>query len=859
VSPILKPHRVPLATYRLQFNRDFTFNQAAEIISYLAELGISDVYASPLFLAGPESTHGYDVCNFNQLNPALGTSTDFEHFIAKLRETRLGLLLDIVPNHMGACAANDWWCDVLRHGVESKYARWFDIVWEARPDRKVLLPILGDRYGDVLKQRQLRLDFDGEALYLAYLDKKFPLSPASQDHLKHGAEFKPGDPNSIHALKRLLDEVNDSPEKLHQVIQSQHYRLAYWRVGPYEINYRRFFDVTNLISFRVEDEQAFDAAHELTFDLIKEGKVMGLRVDHPDGLWDPKTYFDRLQSRSRDLFIVAEKILSDSEQLPEDWPIAGTTGYDFLNHLNGVFIASGNEAQFDDIYSQFTATNAKYERVEYESKKHVLKNLFPREVSALTQRFRGIADQLPEGVDFIRPELESALVETIAAFGVYRTYARGDLKRLPSSEESHVRKAVRDASKRVPEIASALQLLERILLLQIEKPAPLKQECSEFVSRFQQLTGPATAKGLEDTAFYRFVRFVSLNEVGGNPGRFGTAVDAFHEHKRHKQQCWPHSQLATATHDTKRGEDLRARLNVLSEIPGEWRKHLEIWTERNRPLRKNEMPSSNDEYLLYQMLVGSWTGPTELEGYIARIQQYMEKATREAKLHTSWLNPNSHYEKATRDFVQAVLRSEKFRATFEPFGQRIAFFAVFNSLGQVLLKSCSPGLPDFYQGTELWDFNLVDPDNRRPVDYNRRKQALARVKNADCRDLLHNAASGDVKMFTTWAALQFRNRHREFFEEGNYIPLHARGSKRDHVIAFAREFDGKRAIAVAPRLCLTLVHGETKPPLGREVWGDTELELPRGQYRNYFTGKIVGSGELAEVLSDFPVALLESI
>ncbi len=849
-------NRLPLATYRLQFNRDFTFKQAAEIVSYLAELGISDAYASPLFLAGPESTHGYDVCGFDQLNPMLGTSEDFERLVAQIRGKGLGLLLDMVPNHMGAVSSNAWWRDVLRRGPHSAYAKWFDIVWDARPDRKVLLPVLGKRYGDALKEGELRLDFDGEEICLAYFENRFPLSVQSEKTLKEFAGFEKGDPHSVHALKGLLDRINADREKLHESIQAQHYRLAYWRVGAHEINYRRFFDVTGLISLRIEEPSVFSATHKLVYELIKDGKVTGLRIDHPDGLWDPKMYFDRLQDAfhhidpSRALFVVAEKILSAEERLPSDWNVSGTTGYDYLNYANGVFVAQKNEGQFSQIYNDFAGESTDYVAVEYEAKKFVLQNLFPREVNALTERFRQIADQLPEGIDLVTPELHSAITETIAAFPVYRTYARIHTDRLSEAEQKYVTAAIRLATERVPQVAPALQLLERLLLLQINQ-----QKAREFVYRFQQLTGPATAKGLEDTAFYRYVRFVSLNEVGGNPGRFGASVEQFHEYNREKQQNWPHSQLATATHDTKRGEDLRARLNVLSEIPNEWRKQVEVWAQENRIFKRDVAPSANDEYLLYQILTGSWTDSTDLEGYIARIQHYMEKATREAKRHTSWLDPNSSYEEATRRFVDAVLRSEKFRASFEPFARRIAFFGVFNSLAQVLLKICSPGVPDFYQGTELWDFSLVDPDNRRAVDYELRKETLARVKRVKPRELL----TGDEKMFTTWAALQFRNRHRELFEKGNYIPVRAIGSKGDHVIAFARELNGKRAIVVSPRLCLTLVNGETKPPVGREVWGDTKLELIAGTYRNHFSAKTVCNGELAELLSDFPLALLEPV
>jgi (1->4)-alpha-D-glucan 1-alpha-D-glucosylmutase len=855
-----KPNRVPVATYRLQFNRQFTFAQAREILGYLAELGVSDVYASPIFLAGPESTHGYDVCGFDRINPNLGTAEDFKGFTADIKSNGLGLLLDMVPNHMGTCSDNIWWRDVLRNGRHSKFANYFDVDWDARSDHKVLLPVLGDRYGEVLRRGELRLDFqDGE---ICIANFNYPLSPEAQESLKREANFREGDPGAVHALKRVLQAVNEDRERLHAIIQAQHYRLAFWRVGPHEINYRRFFDVTGLVCLRVEDKEVFDATHRFVFELIKSGQVTGLRIDHPDGLRDPKTYFDRLHEPfAGSLFVVVEKILSKDERLPEDWAVCGTTGYDYLNYLNGIFMARENAPQFTDIYGEFTGETSEYAAVEHVAKKRVLKSLFPKALHFLAGLLREIADQTVDGVDLTTAELEEAIVEFIAAFPVYRTYARVGVKTLAASEQKHVAEAVELAARRSPAIAPALEFLRKRLLLEggDSNNKGFTEQCVEFVVRFQQLTGPASAKGVEDTAFYRYLRFVSLNEVGGNPEQFGVSVEAFHRYNEHKENRWPHSLLATSTHDTKRGEDVRARLNVLSEMPAEWHRQVQQWSDWNRHFRTEGMPDSRDEYLLYQTVVGSWTGDESLETYISRIQQYMEKATREAKLRTSWTDLNPPYEEATRQFIDSILWSEKFRESLDSFVRRVAFFGVFNSLAQVLLKVCSPGVPDFYQGTELWDFNLVDPDNRRPVDYAKRQELLRHVKNTDPKQLLARSEAGEIKMFVTWAALQIRNRHRELFENGSYVPIEASGSRREHVISFGREHGGKRIVAIAPRLPLTLMDGQTKPPIGPEAWGeDTELNLPPGKYRDRFTRKTRESKKLAELLADFPIALLES-
>ena len=755
--------RVPSATYRLQFNRDFTFAQAEEILDYLQELGISDCYASPLFRAGAESTHGYDICCFSEVNPNLGGVDRFKQFSAAARKRGLGMLLDMVPNHMGSALTNQWWVDVLKHGPGSKYAHFFDIDWDPPTPglrNKVLLPVLEDHYWKVLEQGKLRVAEEDGEFVIAYHDHRFPITPESKSSLKH----------------------------LHQLLQEQNYRLGYWRVGSHEINYRRFFDVTELVSLRMEREEVFEATHKLLFELVEEGLVTGLRIDHPDGLWDPKQYFERLQKRGR-IYVVAEKILTGDEPLPGDWPVDGTTGYDFLNRLNGIFVDQRNEGAMTKLYHDVTGCTEPFEDIVYASKKKVLATSFQSEVNALAHRLKA----LPQWQDYTLADLRAEITEMAARFPVYRSYAT---------------EATGPAADYV---IDSRTITDR-----------------QWIMKFQQLTGPVMAKGLEDTAFYNYNRLLSLNEVGGSPEKFGVSLDEFHRYNTEKQKRWPHALLATATHDTKRGEDLRARLNVLSEMPGEWREVVSKWI---KPL---QAPTPNDQYLLYQTLVGAWTG--EREGFTERICAFMTKAMREAKANTTWTAPNADYESATLEYVKRLLApGNSWWKEFEAFQSRVAFFGRYNSLSQLLLKMTSPGVPDFYQGTEFWDFNLVDPDNRRPVDYKVRRELLKKVKSG---------APEESKLYVIWRTLQVR----ESFKDADYTPIAA---TTEHVCAFAR---GK-IIVVAPRLIYHLCSGKLIPPTAN-VWKDATLQTEIKGLTNVFTGETINSNRLADILKTFPIALL---
>jgi (1->4)-alpha-D-glucan 1-alpha-D-glucosylmutase len=849
--------RILVATYRLQFNGHFTLAHARDLLGYLRALGISDIYASPLFLATPESAHGYDVCSFEEINPSIGSKEELERIAAELRAVGMGLLLDIVPNHMGTHPSNCWWQDVLRHGAKSKFANYFDINWHSAVPGlkgKVLLPVLGDHYAKALERGELQVATEGDAVHLAYFAHKFPLAPESIE--KFGLK-RPVEP----LLRRLNGKPGDpaSFNDLHALIEMQNYRLAYWRVGPQEINYRRFFDVTALVSVRVEEEEVFHAAHRFVFDLLQAGTITGLRIDHPDGLRDPERYLQRLQENAGSkTYVVVEKILSADERLPEKWPVSGTTGYDYLNYLNGIFIRQDNADRFTGIYHQFTGSLESYETIAYRSKQEVLNRLFVSEVNALTARLKNIAAQSRYGADLAEAQLRTAIVDFIAGFPVYRNYVTEEDQELSAKELSYIEEGCATANRHSSlSDKEALKFLARVLSLECfpDFSESLCGEAREFAIRFQQLSGPATAKGLEDTAFYRYTRFVSLNEVGGEPRRFGQSLEEFHAYNRHKAEQWPHSMLATSTHDTKRGEDVRARLNVLSEIPDEWQKAVNRWRDLNASLKTHGAPTPNDEYLLYQTLVGTWVETSDLPGYTKRIQEYMLKAMREAKAATSWTDPNEEYESAVTEFIGRLMASSRFIDELSTFVEPIAFFGMFNSLAQVVIKTCSPGVPDFYQGTELWDLSLVDPDNRRPVEYRLRKKLLGEVQEKSPRELLQNWKSGAVKMFTMLSALRARHQYREIFE-GDYRPLSITGPRDKHVIAFRRTAKSGSIVVAVPRFLCTLTGGKLAYP-EPGWWGETSVSFSGAwRFKNLFTNETQTALGCADLFRTFPAAIL---
>jgi (1->4)-alpha-D-glucan 1-alpha-D-glucosylmutase len=926
--------RAPRATYRLQLGPELTFDDAAALLDYLQALGVSDCYTSPFLETATRGSHGYDVSDHSRLREELGGEAAFDRLAAALRERDMGLLVDVVPNHMGiAQNRNAWWYDVLENGAASAYASYFDIDWHpVKSDLadKVLLPILGEQYGVVLDKGDLTLFLEDGRFVVRYYETVLPISPRSYGRiLGHridtlSAELG-GEHTDVVALKSLITwfatlplETEKDPERLaarrrekdigrerllallaesepvrafvaenvrifngtpgeppsmdllDDLLADQAYRVAYWRVAGEEINYRRFFDINDLAAIRMEDPEVFEVAHRLLFRLVRDGIVTGFRIDHPDGLYDPAEYFRRLQrGTGGDFYVVAEKILAPGEQLPDSWETSGTTGYEFLNLLNGIFVDRANARAMDQIYLRQIKIRPSFSEIVHECKRLITETSMVSELNVLGHRLDTISEKHRSSRDFTLGSLTRALRDTIVGFPVYRTYVDGAVT---ARDRDYIARAIAHARRRSSADATVYDWLQRVLTLEAPDWASEAdiRERLDFVMRFQQITGPVTAKGFEDTALYRFNRLVSLNEVGGDPSRFGVSLAEFHAENGARLRRSPHSLSATATHDTKRGEDVRARINVLSEIPDAWRQRLAVWQRLNRRHRTTvegaTVPGANTEYLIYQTLVGAW--PIDAE----RLTAYLLKAVREAKNHTSWMNPNPRYDEALTRFAEAIVdrqRAGAFLDDFVPFQARIAHFGALNSLAQTLVKITAPGVPDFYQGTELWDLSLVDPDNRRPVDWKRRQRLLGELEHAlattsDRAALAHDLwlrkDDARVKLFLMRQALGLRRAHPTVFAAGGYRPLEAHGTLAEHICAFARARDEIAAITIVPRL-LARGGGEGEP-LGAAYWSDTTVEIPAelgGGFRNVLTGETLEGGALplGRVLARFPVALLE--
>lgn len=971
IAELKQQRHIPCATYRLQFSAAFTFRDALALVPYLHDLGISDVYASPILRAVPGSPHGYDVCDHSQLNPELGTMEDFKAFSTALHERGMGLIVDIVPNHMGIGGnCNPWWTDVLENGTMSPYASYFDIDWSpVKPEleNRVLLPILEDQYGVVLDAGKLILAYENGSFVVRYADHVLPIAPRTYraileyalhtltSILDEGDEALLEYQSILTALNYLPPRLEDDPDRraerqrekevikrrlaalydsndsiraaieeavrtfngtpddpasfdrLDALLDAQPYRLAYWRVAAEEINFRRFFDINTMAAIRVELPEVFHAVHDLTLRLMAEGHIDGLRIDHPDGLWNPARYFRQLQASAlayrlgdpsladqierylaeentsdHPVYVVAEKILTENEPLPRDWAVMGTTGYDFAAQVNGLFVDASNEAAFSEIYGDFTVNRRRFSELEHQMKLKIMRESLAGEINALAHDLERLSQRNRRYRDFTLNGLRTALREVIASLPIYRTYVDGEH---PISERDaiFIAKAVRDARRRNPGVSKTVFdfIRDTLLLANLESfREEDRPRVIDFVMHFQQMTGPVMAKSVEDTSFYVYNRLVSLNEVGGNPSQFGISLDSFHEQNMARQRDWQHSMLTLSTHDTKRSEDVRARLNVLSEMPEEWRSALARWSERNankkQIIEDEPAPSTNDEYLLYQTLLGAWSfrddepEQSEWSEFRERIKGYMAKATREAKVHTSWTNPDEDYDRALSEFVDLVLDDRAFIDDFLPLQRRVAFFGRLNSLSQTMLKLTCPGVPDTYRGTELWDFSLVDPDNRRPVDYDHCRTLLAELKQAvetrDCdraafaEELLAHAEDGRIKLYITYLLLNFRRDHEKLFQDGAYTPLNAEGERAPHVCAFERRLNDQAVIIVTPRLFVGLTDGVERVPVGQDIWGDTSLSIMPGNYRNLLTDefhRVEGNKiNLAAVFGRVPLAVL---
>ncbi len=863
----------------------FDFDDAAGVADYLSALGVSHAYCSPYLQAAPGSTHGYDVIDHDRPNEELGGSRGHERFVEALASNGLGQVLDIVPNHMAiGTAGNVWWADVLENGPSSQYAGYFDVEWappEARLRNTVLIPVLGDHYGRLLEAGELIVKRVGPSFEVCYADHRYPLDPRSVGALVRTAAIRcgsdrmafigdalaelprptatdrvsvrrrhrdkavlrqwlegllAGDNACARALDEVVTELNADRAQLHDILEAQSYRLAWWRSAGRDLGYRRFFDINTLIGLRMEDPQVFDDTHALVLEWVRAGILDGLRIDHPDGLRDPEAYCERLAAAAPGKWIVLEKILEPGERLPGAWPVAGTTGYDFLNRTLGLLIDREGEAPLTRVYSEFTGEQPDYHALVIDRKLFVLREVLGSDVNRLADLLVDIVERHPTHRDYSRHQLADAIREVVAHFPVYRTYVRPETQAPTDADRRYVDEAITRATARRPDLEPALfEFVRALLLLDIAGATE-----AEFVARFQQLTGPAMAKGVEDTTFYLYNRFIALNEVGGDPSRFGMSVDEFHAAAREAQELWPSSMLATSTHDTKRGEDVRARLALISEQAEAWADAVQRWTQLTARYRNGQFPDRNTEYFFYQTLVGAW--PLDE----VRAFAYLEKATREAKAYTSWTAPNVEYDAAVRHFIEGALRDDAFMRDVQSFVEPLVRPGWINALSQTLLKLTAPGIPDIYQGTELWSFHLVDPDNRRPVDYDVRRHALAEVKRMSADTIWDRANEGLPKLWVVHQALALRARRPEMFGvEGTYEPLAASGACAHHTVAFVR---GGGSITIVPRL---LQH------LGAS-WRDTALPLPAGRWRNVFSGATVeGNVPLQELLEAFPVALLE--
>jgi (1->4)-alpha-D-glucan 1-alpha-D-glucosylmutase len=983
LDQIVASRRTPRATYRIQFNPEFTFRDAKAIVPYLHDLGISHLYASPIFQARPGSTHGYDICDYSQLNKVLGTDEDFDTLVSALHERDMGLIVDIVPNHMGVGTdCNAWWIDVLENGPSSPYASYFDISWspvKRELANKVLLPVLEDQYGTELESGKIQLNYDEGKFFVKYDAMTLPLAPdtynlilqqavdrlvnqgQSEEHpdrepvlelqsivtaLGHLPSYQERDPEQVtvrgrekevikrrlqallesnetirQTVQQVLDTINGMPgtpesfDELDAILAAQPYRIAFWRVAADEINYRRFFDINEMAAIHVEYPQVFNAVHTRLMQMIEAEQLDGLRIDHPDGLWDPSAYFRSLQelylkgrlkgtmtdalaediqqwldfylqteeegNRPLPFYIVAEKILSETEPLPLDWTVDGTTGYDFLNSANGLFVRSANEVRIDEIYQRFTGMETHFQDLIYNAKNMIMEKALSSEIRALSHELERITEVSRRYRDFTLSGLTQAIREIIASMSIYRTYIT-DAESISDRDRRYILEAVVNARLRNPSSSRLLFsfIRDTLLLHNLDQfGEENRQRVINFVMKFQQLTGPVMAKSVEDTVFYIYNRLASINEVGGHPEQFGLSVEAFHAQNAARNADWQHSMLASSTHDTKRSEDVRARINVLSEIPDEWEAALDRWSGMNASKKTlvagQSAPDANDEYLYYQVLLGIWESPTATpdDDLRDRLTAYMTKATNEAKVHTSWLDQDEEYIAALGQFITQTLDDQDFLNDFVELQCQIAFYGQINALAQTLLKLASPGVPDIYQGSEGWNLSLVDPDNRRPVDFQKLEQQLRELNLSLHQEdettnlvsgLLGSIDDGRIKQFLVAAVLNLRKQYPALFQHGSYEPLSVDGEQAEYVCAFLRRYNDQTMIIVVPRLVAGLTQGQQNMPLGETVWDDTYITLPAGftdqPLTNIFTHEEVkaegNSIQVAHLLRSFPVAML---
>jgi (1->4)-alpha-D-glucan 1-alpha-D-glucosylmutase len=874
---------VPRSTYRLQLHKGFTFDDASAIADYLKALGVSHVYSSPYLQAAPGSMHGYDVVDHRKVNEELGGTPAHERFCKKLGETGLGQVLDIVPNHMSLGQQNRYWWDVLENGTNSRYASFFDIDWNSSEERlrdKVLVPILSDQYGRVLSAGGVVVVRHGASFVVEAAGQTFPVSPTSlATILSKAADYTRSDALNFvsasfarlpvpdfwdrrtilarhrdknvlqdvldrlcredahvcEAVDRAVRELNANIDALDDFLSQQYYRLAYWKTADQQLGYRRFFDVNTLIGLRVEREFVFDETHALIVKWLKQGVLDGVRVDHPDGLRDPLQYFQRLRERAPEAWIVGEKILEPGEWLRREWPIEGTSGYDFLNVAMRVLVHSQGLLRLGQHYAAFTGDETAFPVVAHDKKLMVTQEALGSDVNRLASLFVEICECNRDQRDFTRAEIRRAIREVASCFAVYRTYVVPERNEVVDEDRTIIDRATECAKANRQDIDGGLfDFMRAVLELRVSG----KNE-AEFVYRFQQFTSPVMAKGVEDTAFYCSNRLIAMNEVGGDPDCDGCSVDNFHDYNAKMQKTFPTTMTTLSTHDTKRSDDVRARLLVLAEIPDAFAEAVKRWSVNNAKYRKGDLVDPGTEWFLYQTLIGAWpiTG--------GRLKEYMQKAMREAKIRTSWVSNNGDYEGAVNAYIDALLGDTNFVEDLQSFVTTVLFSGRVNSLAQVLLKYTSPGVPDLYQGSELWDLSLVDPDNRRPVDYRVRMDLLKQLETMNVAQVMDRMDEGAPKLWLIHRALALRNQHPEWFSaQAEYVPVAVDGSYAEQIIAYRR---GEAVLSVVPRW--------THANAG---WGDTSLILPAGTWRNQLTDEVFKGGKtlISDLLALFPVALL---
>ena len=901
----------PISTYRLQFHKNFSFNDFSNILPYLQKLGVGTIYASPVFEATPGSVHGYDGMNPHKINPEIGTEEQLKEIGSQLKEQGISWLQDIVPNHMAFDPNNPWLHDVLEKGRQSVYADFFDVPWTGKIYHgKIMLPFLGKPLEEVINGGEVKVQFQEPKFVLTYYEAAYPLRLRSYISILEAGEGKPvqsvqqlldqvkdiqksedpaGYKEPLHEfqlqlsalmkndttkgyIESCIEQVNNDPQLLIKIANEQVYQLCDWKRTNYQINFRRFFTVNGLICLNIQKRPVFEHYHQYIKRLVDESVFQGLRIDHIDGLYDPQKYLKELRELAgEETYIVVEKILEPGEGLPDNWPVQGNTGYDFLAIVNNVFTNKNSKDRFTDFYTALVNDNRSIHQQLHDKKAYILHENMGGELSNLHQLFQemNLADK--EVLDSIQPELlKEAIGEFLIQCPVYRYYGNT----LPLDEQEAL--AINDILNRITnskhELKAAVQLLEDALL---NKPKEADEDFNSralrFYQRCMQFTGPLMAKGVEDTLMYTYNRFIGHNEVGDSPEAFGDSKDEFHQKMLDRQQKWPLSMNGTSTHDTKRGEDVRARLNVLTDLPDEWLNAVSEWQQLNAGLKQDNKPDANDEYLIYQTLVGAWPMPGRgNDDFENRVQEYLQKALREAKTHSNWTTPNEEYEGAAKAFAVALLdESKPFWKSFEKLHKKVSDFGIVNSLAQVLLKFTCPGLPDVYQGTELWDFSLVDPDNRRPVDYGERMKLMEELEaHANethenmMAELWENRYSAKIKLWLTHQLLNERKQHKELFSEGAYIPLSVEGEYKENILAFARQHRNTWFVVAVP-LHLATVSNQQEKDILQIDWKDTNIILPAGapeEFRHLFF-KIKGKHEknlvIKEIFKRLPLAVLK--